>query len=50
MAFPDMMFTMQQNGRAFELTEISSNGGIPVRIPDFTRGDWDQLDGLKFAK
>ena len=35
----------------FELTEISaSNGGIPVRIPDFTRGDWDQLDGLKFAK
>ena len=34
-----------------ELTEISaSNGGMPVRIPDFTRGDWDQLDGLKFAK
>lgn len=34
-----------------ELTEISaSNGGKPVRIPDFTRGDWDQLDGLKFAK
>ena len=35
----------------FELTEISaSNGGIPVRMPDFTRGDWDQLDGLKFAR
>lgn len=35
----------------FELTEISaSNGGIPVKIPDFTRGDWDLLDGLKFAE
>lgn len=35
----------------FELTEISaSNGGMPVKIPDFTRGDWNLLDGLKFAK
>lgn len=35
----------------FELTELSaSNGGIPVRIPDFTRGDWNQLNGLVFAE
>ncbi len=35
----------------FELTEISaSNGGVPVKIPDFTRGDWDLLDGLTFAR
>jgi predicted dehydrogenase len=35
----------------FELTELSaSNGGVPVRIPDFTRGDWDQLKGLVFAE
>lgn len=34
----------------FELTEIStSSGGAPVRIPDFTRGDWNKLNGLKFA-
>ena len=32
-----------------ELTKISStNGGFPVKIPDFTRGDWDELKGLKF--
>lgn len=35
----------------FELTEISaSNGGVPIKIPDFTRGDWDLLDGLTFAE
>ncbi|MDD2475294.1 MAG: Gfo/Idh/MocA family oxidoreductase [Dysgonamonadaceae bacterium] len=35
----------------FELTELSaSNGGMPIRIPDFTRGDWNQLNGLKFAE
>lgn len=34
----------------FELTEKSaSNGGVPVQIPDFTRGDWKLLDGLDFA-
>ncbi|MDD4728665.1 MAG: Gfo/Idh/MocA family oxidoreductase [Dysgonamonadaceae bacterium] len=33
-----------------ELSEISVlNGGKPVEIPDFTRGDWNKLDGLKFA-
>lgn len=34
----------------FELTEISASyGGVPIRIPDFTRGDWSKLNGLKFA-
>ena len=34
-----------------ELTEQSvSNGGMPVKIPDFTRGDWNKLGGLKFAE
>lgn len=33
-----------------ELTEISArNGGKPVEIPDFTRGDWNKLAGLQFA-
>lgn len=32
-----------------ELTKISTtNGGHPVKIPDFTRGDWNKLQGLKF--
>ncbi|WP_298653158.1 Gfo/Idh/MocA family oxidoreductase [uncultured Proteiniphilum sp.] len=32
-----------------ELTKISTtNGGRPVKIPDFTRGDWNKLQGLKF--
>lgn len=34
-----------------ELTEISvNNGGAPVEIPDFTRGAWNKLQGLQFAK
>jgi len=34
-----------------ELTEISvRNGSVPVEIPDFTRGDWNKLQGLEFAK
>ena len=33
-----------------ELTETSiRNGNKPVVIPDFTRGEWDKLDGLKLA-
>lgn len=33
-----------------ELSEQSVlNGGMPVKIPDFTRGDWNKLNGLKFA-
>jgi len=33
------------------LTEISlDNNSAPVEIPDFTRGAWNKLDGLKFAK
>lgn len=33
------------------LTEISlDNGSSPVEIPDFTRGGWNKLDGLKFAQ
>ncbi|CAK7059737.1 MAG: Glycosyl hydrolase family 109 protein 1 [Petrimonas sp.] len=32
-----------------ELTKISTiNGGQPVKIPDFTRGDWNKLQGLEF--
>ncbi len=33
------------------LTEISlDNGSAPVAIPDFTRGGWNKLNGLQFAK
>jgi len=33
-----------------ELSEISvRKGSVPVEIPDFTRGDWNKLQGLKFA-
>ncbi|MBO4671722.1 MAG: Gfo/Idh/MocA family oxidoreductase [Bacteroidales bacterium] len=33
-----------------ELTEVSiKHGSMPVVMPDFTRGEWDRLDGLKFA-
>ena len=33
-----------------ELTGISiENGSAPVAIPDFTRGAWNKLDGLKFS-
>lgn len=32
-----------------ELSEISAkNGGMPVEIPDFTRGDWDELELTRF--
>lgn len=32
-----------------ELTRISiENGSKPVKIPDFTRGDWNKVDGLTF--
>ncbi|MDR1718837.1 MAG: Gfo/Idh/MocA family oxidoreductase [Dysgonamonadaceae bacterium] len=34
-----------------ELTEQSVKaGGKPVEIPDFTRGEWNKLNGLNFAK
>ena len=34
-----------------ELGAVSMrNGSMPVQVPDFTRGDWDKTDGLKFAK
>ncbi len=33
------------------LTELSlDNGSCPVAIPDFTRGAWNKLDKLEFAK
>ena len=33
-----------------ELTEVSINhGSMPVVMPDFTRGEWNKLDGLHFA-
>lgn len=34
-----------------ELTAASiANGSKPVRIPDFTRGRWNKVDGLKLAE
>ena len=34
-----------------ELTAASiANGSKPVKIPDFTRGRWNKLDGLKLAE
>ena len=33
-----------------ELTEVSINhGSMPVVMPDFTRGEWERTDGLRFA-
>ena len=33
-----------------ELTEASvQNGGMPVKVPDFTRGAWNKINGLSFA-
>ena len=33
-----------------ELTEQSAMmGGVPVEIPDFTRGEWERVEGFKFA-
>ena len=33
-----------------ELTEQSAlAGGVPVEIPDFTRGEWSQSEGFEFA-
>ena len=34
-----------------ELTAVSiENNSMPVAFPDFTRGEWDKIDGLKFAE
>ena len=34
-----------------ELTAASiENGGMPVQMPDFTRGDWDKVKGYKHAE
>ena len=33
-----------------ELSRISlENGSLPVRFPDFTRGEWDVVDGFHYA-
>jgi hypothetical protein len=33
-----------------ELTEVSINhGSMPVVMPDFTRGEWNKIQGLTFA-
>ncbi len=33
-----------------ELSRISiENGCVPVEIPDFTRGDWDKIQGFSYA-
>ena len=33
-----------------ELSEVSiRHGSMPVVMPDFTRGEWDRLDGVRFA-
>ncbi|MBR5476452.1 MAG: Gfo/Idh/MocA family oxidoreductase [Bacteroidaceae bacterium] len=34
-----------------ELTERSSQqGGAPIEFPDFTRGDWNRINGVSFAE
>jgi hypothetical protein len=34
-----------------ELTAASiANGGMPVAMPDFTRGDWNKVQGYRHAK
>ena len=34
-----------------ELTAASiANGGMPVQMPDFTRGDWDKVQGYRHAE
>ena len=34
-----------------ELTAASiANGGMPVQMPDFTRGDWDKVQGYRHAQ
>ena len=33
-----------------ELSEISiENGNVPVEVPDFTRGEWNKIDGYRHA-
>ena len=33
-----------------ELTAVSiANGGMPVAMPDFTRGDWNKVNGYRHA-
>ena len=33
-----------------DLSRISiENGCAPVEVPDFTRGEWDKVDGFKYA-
>ena len=33
-----------------ELSRISlDNGSMPVEVPDFTRGEWDKVDGFSYA-
>ena len=33
-----------------DLSRISlENGSMPVEVPDFTRGDWDKVDGYSYA-
>lgn len=34
-----------------ELSAASiENNSMPVAVPDFTRGEWDKIDGVQFAK
>ena len=33
-----------------ELSRISlENNSMPVKVPDFTRGDWNKIDGFHYA-
>jgi hypothetical protein len=33
-----------------ELSEMSiTHGCMPIVMPDFTRGEWDKVQGLSFA-
>ena len=33
-----------------DLSRLSlENGSMPVEVPDFTRGEWDRLDGYSYS-
>ncbi len=43
------VYDLAESCAPIELTSISlQNNSMPVAVPDFTRGGWDKLDGVKF--
>ena len=32
-----------------ELTRLALDYQLPVAVPDFTRGDWNKIDGFRYA-